>query len=60
MNEKFYKDESNIIKVKPILSFRNSASNIDFDKLKIYEIGIASKYSNSPVEMIAINGNKFD
>ena len=55
MNEKFYKDESNIIKVKPILSFRNSASNIDFDKLKIYEIGIASKYSNSPVEMIAIN-----
>ena len=55
VNEKFYKDESNIIKVKPILSFRNSASNIDFDKLKIYEIGIASKYSNSPVEMIAIN-----
>jgi len=55
VNEKFYKDESNIIKAKPILSFRNSASNIDFDKLKIYEIGIASKYSNSPVEMIAIN-----
>ena len=55
VNEKFYKDESNIIKAKPILSFRNSASNIDFDKLKIHEIGIASKYSNSPVEMIAIN-----
>ena len=55
VNEKFYKDESNIIKAKPVLSFRNSASNIDFDKLKIYEIGIASKYSNSPVEMIAIN-----
>jgi putative aminopeptidase FrvX len=55
VNEKFYKDESNIIKAKPILPFRNSASNIDFDKLKIHEIGIASKYSNSPVEMIAIN-----
>ena len=55
VNKKFYKDESNIIKAKPILSFRNSASNIDFDKLKIHEIGIASKYSNSPVEMIAIN-----
>ena len=55
VNEKFYKDENNIIKAKPILSFRNSASNIDFDKLKIHEIGIASKYSNSPVEMIAIN-----
>jgi len=55
VNEKFYKDESNIIKVKPILSFRNSASNIDFDKLKINEIGIPSKYSNSPVEMVSIN-----
>ena len=55
VNKKFYKNEGNIIKAKPILSFRNSASNIDFDKLKIHEIGIASKYSNSPVEMIAIN-----
>lgn len=55
VNEKFYKNKGNIIKAKPILSFRNSASNIDFDKLKIYEIGIPSKYSNSPVEMIAIN-----
>ena len=55
VNKKFYKNEGNIIKAKPILSFRNSSSNIDFDKLKIHEIGIASKYSNSPVEMIAIN-----
>ena len=55
VNKKFYKNEGNIIKAKPILSFRNSSSNIDFDKLKIHEIGIASKYSNSPVEMIAID-----
>jgi len=54
VNEKFYNDESNIIKAKSVLSFRNSATNIDFEKLKINEIGIPSKYSNSPVEMISI------
>lgn len=54
INEKLENNESNIIKVKPVLSYRNSATNIDFDKLKIIEVGLPSKYSSSPVEMISI------
>ena len=48
INEKLENNESNIIKVKPVLSYRNSATNIDFDKLKIIEVGLPSKYSSSP------------
>ena len=54
-NEKFDNDNLNIVKVKPVLSFRNNATNINFDKLKIIEIGLPSMYSSSPVEMISIN-----
>ena len=41
--------------VKPTHSFRNPAATIDFNGQNIYEIGIPSLYTNTPVELVAIS-----
>ena len=48
-NEKDYLD------VKPAVSFTSRAAMINYDNLKVFEIGLPGLYENTPVEMIAVS-----
>ncbi|WP_317044974.1 M20/M25/M40 family metallo-hydrolase [Algoriphagus marinus] len=48
-------NNKNLLITKPASSFRNPSSTIDFSSQPVYEIGLPSRYTNTPVELIAIS-----
>jgi len=51
-------NSKNLLLTKPANSFRNPSSTVDFTNQSIYEIGLPSRYANTPVELIAISDVK--
>jgi putative aminopeptidase FrvX len=49
------RNTNNLIAVKPTTSLRMSASTIEFTKQRIYEYGLPSLYTETPVELVAIS-----
>lgn len=50
-----YGEEKKFVNVEPTSRYRTSASTLDVTSLKVYEVGLPSNYSNTPVEMVAVN-----
>lgn len=50
-----YGKDKKFVNVEPTSRGRTSSSTLDINSLKVYEVGLPSRYAATPVEMVAIN-----
>lgn len=49
-----YGKDKKFVNVEPTSRFRTSSSTLDLASLKVYDVGLPSKYADTPVEMVAV------